>query len=484
MSRHRAPHSSNKRRHLGRGGDGGLKTGGHLVLTIAASLFSTTVVTATLGFAFWVVAARLTTTEVVGRSAALISAMQFIATFATLGLQTMLIAELHSRDTRGIRRLVVSSLSLAGAVAVAGAVGFAIVHHFAAAGEWIYATPIGVALFAIGAAVTAITIVLDGAVIGVQQSSRQVTRNLVFSAVKLLTLPLAAFTVGLSPEVVFSVWLLGNLVSLVVLALRTNALKHWLRTAPSARGLSPLWRTIAGHHWVNVATQAPRLILPVMVAAQLSDEANAAFYAALLLATFMWIIPDHLATAMFALNSGNPQHFHTGLSTAIRLSAVVSVLAAVGAPIVARPMLGIFGPGYGEASYCLVVLAFCTFASAIKSIYIAVRRAQGALNTAAFAAVLGAILEIGAAEVGLKLGGITGIGIGLGAATLIEAAFFWPAIAKVRRQNVTSQHSNGDERQDPQCRENAEFSGGNHDLARRDAPLSTSRYQRLLEDQL
>jgi len=193
---------------------------------------------------------------------------------------------------------------------------------------------------------------------------------------------------------------------------------------------------------------------------------------------------DLFATAMFALNSGNPQHFHAGLSTAIRLSAVVSVLAAVGAPILARPMLGIFGPGYGEASYCLVVLAFCTFASAIKSIYIAVRRAQGALNTAAYAAVLGAILEIGAAEVGLKLGGITGIGIGLGAATLIEAAIFWPAIAKVRRQNVTPQHSNGDERQDPQCRENAEFSGGNHDLARRDATLPTSRYQRLLEDQL
>jgi hypothetical protein len=57
------------------------------------------------------------------------------------------------------------------------------------------------------------------------------------------------------------------------------------------------------------------------------------------------------------------------------------------------------------------------------------------LSTAARAAVLGAVLELSAAQIGLNLGGVTGLGIALGAATVVEAAFFWPAIVKSRRQS-------------------------------------------------
>lgn len=425
--------------HIGRCGlprdDGardGLKSGGRLVITIAAALCSTTVVTASLGFVFWVVAAHLTTPDVVGRSAAVISAMEFIATFATLGLHTLLIAELPRRDGTSVKRLVVTSLGIAGCVAFAAAAGFGFVHHIVDVTASMFATPIGIAVFGAGTAISTVTIVLDGALIGVRQSRRQVSRNLVFAISKLIALPVAAFAIGLSPQIIFMVWVLGNVVSLVVLALRTKALPQWLSTPPSIRGFAPIWRTAAGHHWVNVATQAPRLALPVMVAAQLSDEANAGFYAALLMITFIWIIPNHLGTAMFALNSGSPQHFRAGLDTAIRLSAVVSIAAAVGGPILAAPLLRIFGPTYVDARYCFTALAICTFAGAVKSIYISVRRAQGALAIAARAAVLGAALELTAAEIGLLLGGVTGLGITLAAATVIEAAFFWPAIRKAR----------------------------------------------------
>jgi O-antigen/teichoic acid export membrane protein len=171
-----------------------------------------------------------------------------------------------------------------------------------------------------------------------------------------------------------------------------------------------------------------------MVAAQVSAEANAGFYIALLLVAFIWLIPNHLGTAMFALHSGDPQHFSAGLNTAIRLSAVVSIAAAVFVPLFAGPVLSFFGPGYDDARYFLSILAACTFASAVKSIYISVRRAQGALSQAAWAAVGGAVLELAGAQLGLMLGGVTGIGIGAGAATILEAAFFLPAILKARRE--------------------------------------------------
>lgn len=452
--RERATHISRKR-WPGPGPEGGTpQSAGRRVITIALALFSTTLVTAGLGFLFWAVAARITTTEVIGRASAVISAMQLIGTIGTLGFHILLTAELPRRDAADVRRLVVTSLGIAGGLAFTMAAAYAIVAHcLTNTNEWIYATPTGVALFGVGTAITTVTVVLDGALVGIQQSARQTSRNLVFALVKLIALPVAGFAVGLSPQAIFSVWLLGNLVSLLALGLRTKAPQEWLKTMPSLRGFSPLWRTAAaGYHWINIAAHAPVLIMPIMVTTQLGAHANAGFYAALLLVGVVWIIPYHLATAMLTLDGGNAEHFDHGLRTALRMAGAVSLLAAVGAPVLAGPVLAIFGPEYEQARYCLIALAFCTFPSAIKSIFTPVRKAQGALSKAALAVTLGAALELVAAEIGLKAGGITGLAIALGVAMSSEAICFWPAIGRARkslaRGILGSQHDHCDQRQE------------------------------------
>jgi O-antigen/teichoic acid export membrane protein len=433
-ARDSAPQSFRTRLALGSEQGNVARSGGRRVVGIAIALFSTTLMTAGLGFLFWAVAAHITTTEVVGRASAVISAMQLIGTFATLGFHMLLTAELPRRDAADVKRLVVTSLGIAGGLAFVTAAGYAVVAHvFTRTSEWIYATPTGIALFGFGTAITTVAVVLDGALIGVQLSGRQASRNLIFSLVKLIALPVAAFAVGLSPQAVFAAWLVGNLVSLLTLGLRTRTPQEWLRTMPSLRQFSPLWRSAAGgYHWINLASHAPLLIMPIMVTAQLGAHANAGFYAALLLVGVVWTIPCHLATAMLTLDGGDTNHFDHGLSVALRVSAAVSVLTAVGAPIVAGPVLAVFGPGYEQARYCLIAFATCTFASAIKSIYVPVRRAQGALSKAAVAVILGACIEVGAAEIGLRLGGVTGVGMAFGAAMVLEALAFWPAIRRAR----------------------------------------------------
>jgi O-antigen/teichoic acid export membrane protein len=411
-------------------------SGGHRVINIALSLFSTTILTNGLGFVFWTVVARMATTEVVGRAAAIISAMQLIATFCVLGLPTFLVAQLPHYDRAAMRRLVITSLGIAFGVAFIIAAGYGFLYHIIdGENELLYATPRDVALFGVGTGITTLVWVLDGALVGVQKSWRQVSRNLSFALAKLTALPIAALAVGLSAKVVFLVWLLGNVVSLIIVGLRTKSRHEWVKTRPSLRGFSPIWRTAAGHHWVNVALQLPHLAMPIMVATQLGDQANAAFYAALLIATFVWTAPSHIGVGLFTLSGENTADFVHGLNTALRLSALISVLAALGAPLLARPVLGIFGSGYQTATYCLIVLATCTFASATKSIYIGVRRAQGMLGKAARAACLGSALELGAVEVGIKLGTLTDVGIALGTAMAVEALFFWPIVRKARRLN-------------------------------------------------
>jgi O-antigen/teichoic acid export membrane protein len=411
------------------------KTGGRLVISIAFSKFTTSVLTAGLGFVFWTVAARLTSAQVVGRSAAAISAMQLIATFCALGFPALMVAELRDYSASAARRLVVASLAVSGGVAYVVALIYGVCYHLGTnSNDPLYGTVTGLALFGAGAAITTVVWVVDGALIGVQRSWAQVTRNLIFAVVKLAALPVAAWAAGLSIQAVYFAWLLGNLASLVVLVFRTRSGgREWARTKPSFRGLARIWRTAASHHWVSVALQIPHLAMPIMVSMQLGAATNAAFYAALLIVVFVWTVPGLLGVGLFAVRSDNASDFRNGLDTAIRLASWLSIAAAVGAPFLAHPFLKLFGSDYTEATLCLIILTTCTFASAAKSIYIGVRRMQRKLGKAARTACIGSALELGAVEIGICMGSLTAIGFTLGAAMVLQAVCFWPIISRARQ---------------------------------------------------
>lgn len=409
--------------------------GGRLVIKIAFSRYASTLLTSGLGFVFWMVAARTATASVVGQAAAVISAMQLIATFCVLGFPTLLLAELKSRSSTDIRHLVVSSIGIAGSVTFVAAIAYGILYQ-ATTGidEWMYDSPAGIALFGIGAAFTTVVWVLDGALLGVRRIWTQVIRNFTFAVVKLAALPIAAVTVTLSPGIIYLAWLFGNLVSLIVVWLRVKSRREWMKARPSVHGNLPVWRAAVSIHWVNVAFKIPHLVLPIMVAQQLGAAMNAAFYAALLIATIIWTAPMQLGTSLFALREDRPTEFSHGLGTVIHVATGMAILAALGAPFLARPLLGIFGPQYVEAANCLIILGACTFASAVKSIYIAVRRAQGALAKATRALCFGSALEVGAAQLGIMAGNLTAVGSALGAAMVIQTFFFWPAVRQAARK--------------------------------------------------
>src|SRR5690349_3741955 len=90
-------------------------------------IMGTTAVTASFGFVFWLVAARALDADDVGRAAAIVSAMLFVAVFTNLGLGQVLISRLPRRAeghdwsltvTVALTATTISSL-LGGAVAAA-----------------------------------------------------------------------------------------------------------------------------------------------------------------------------------------------------------------------------------------------------------------------------------------------------------------------------------------------------------------------------
>jgi O-antigen/teichoic acid export membrane protein len=401
---------------------------GGSVLGGASALFGTTVVTSLLGFVFWVVAARLSPPVAVGSAAAAISAMQLIGSLATLGLGTLLIGELARRADDTVR-LVGASTVVSGATAFAAATIVGSVLAIAAPmATPLFNGPANLTLFALGTSATTVSVVLDQALIGLARGGRQLVRNAVFATSKLALLPIFAAWHRLSATELYGVWLLGNLLSLVLLLAGSSDPGAWLRTPPRPRALRGLVGKAAAHNWTNVAAYAPMLMLPLVVVRSLGPAGNAAFYAALLLASFVWIIPTHLSTALFAVAAHDGDTLRRELRLSLRISFCVWVAAGLGLWAVGRSLLHLFGPEYTRAGLGLALLGLATFPSAVKSLYVAVRRVQGRLNTAARVTVAGSSAEIAAGIVGVKWG-ITGVCGALSATMAVEALLLWPRVA-------------------------------------------------------
>ena len=96
------------------------------LLSNSGSLMASSLVTSSLGFVFWWVAARVAPVETVGAASAAVSALTLIGTAGMFGLGTLLIAELPRMGT-GRGRLISACLLAAGTVSAAGGLLYVLV---------------------------------------------------------------------------------------------------------------------------------------------------------------------------------------------------------------------------------------------------------------------------------------------------------------------------------------------------------------------
>src|SRR5712692_10040805 len=156
-----------------------------IILVNAGSLVGTTAVTSMLGFVYWWLAARKFSPEAVGFASAAISAMTLLGTACILGLGTLLVGELPRQQGKEMS-LISAALLLVGGVGGFFGIVFALVAPFVAVDfQPLRATLQDIALFAAGVSLTAITIVLDQALVGLLRGELQFWRNILFSVIKL-----------------------------------------------------------------------------------------------------------------------------------------------------------------------------------------------------------------------------------------------------------------------------------------------------------
>lgn len=403
-----------------------------VILINAGSLIGTTAITSGLGFVYWWLAARKFSPEAVGFSSALISTMSLLGSFAILGMGTLLISELPNQRGKEFS-LISTALILVGCVGGGTGVVYAlVVSNFSPAFHILGAGIGNILLFALGVSLTAVTLVLDQALIGLLRGELQLWRNGTFAAVKLAALfAVSLWLSKITGLTIYATWVFGLSCSLVVLAGFAIAKRGNLGGLyrPQWGWLRKLGPEALKHHILNLTLDAPSLLLPMVVTVLFSATVNAWFYVSWSLSSIANIASAAFATTLYAVGAAQPSALAHKLRLTLSLALVACLLANCVLLIAPVQVLALFGHSYSEqASWCIRILSLESFPFIIKNHYITLSRIRGQIMRTILITTGTGLLELGGATLGAVIGGLNGLSFGWFLAMLIEAICMSPTV--------------------------------------------------------
>jgi O-antigen/teichoic acid export membrane protein len=401
------------------------------LLRSAASLASTTVITAGLGFVYWALAARMFHAASVGEASTAVAAMSLIAPLTLLGLGTLLISELPEM-TAGRSTLVSTAALVSGLAAAVVAFGCALALPADFLGLPGIGTPAVAAMFSAAVATQSVGLLLDQALLSMDGGVIQLRRNLIQAVVKLILLAAFALTlVRWGSLSIFASWLLANVVSLAVIAVVLVRRYHVpvRRLIPAPKMLHGMHFDAARHHALNTALLVPYFSMPILANVILGSETTAYFYAAWSVASFVFFIPLSLSTALFASGARDSRTFTLEFRKTLRYSLLACVAANIVIALVGRVVLHIFGENYAEAGFtALIVLCLGGLGLIVKDHHIALARVTGDVGREAVLVTVLSAAELVGAAIGAMRGGLTGLALGWLAAVVVGAVLYAPRV--------------------------------------------------------
>jgi O-antigen/teichoic acid export membrane protein len=403
------------------------------LLKNAGSLAATTGLTSVFGFVFWIIAAKEFKPEAVGFGSAATNAMQLIGTIGMFGLGTMLIGELPRRRERGglfsasLITSAVGSLILA-LIFLIGVEVLGFGHKFAD----IDGTLPRIVMFCSGALLTGATMVFDEGTIGLMRGSVQLWRNLAMSALKLAILPATTIFLhddyGVGITLSFTLATALSMVPSAVMLFRGGS-KVWHR--PDWALLRKLFKVALNHNWLNLAIATPPRLVPIIVTVAVGPKENAVFYVAYMISSFLFMVPVHLSTVLFAIASASPELIAEKLRFVLRVSLMIGVPVMVVLAVGAHFALGLFNPIYAQQGTVPLLLLIIGYIPQMpKAQFIAVSRATNRVGRAALLLCCTSSCEMVAIVVGGKLAGLDGLSFGYLGVLTIEGLVTAPTVLR------------------------------------------------------
>jgi O-antigen/teichoic acid export membrane protein len=412
----------------------------HQMLRAGYSLITNVIVTALLGFGFWIAAARLFPSTTVGRDTVLVAAMLTLSAMCQLNLTTVMlrflpVTRLSPRRFIATSYAIVATLSLiAGSAFVIAAPNLSSRLGFLHSQPW-------VAVGFIGAVVVwGIFSLQDAVLTAFRRTAWVPIENGLFGAMKIAMLPI--LLVAGAGHAVFLAWA----IAMALLIIPVNALifrsvipnrparpdvpspvERFGRAGLARFSMHDLGGTLFGH--------ASSTMLPVVMAAFVGSAESAYFYMPFMVVATFDLMFLNVAAALTVEGAATERRIAALARLTVRRFAPL-LLAGIAVVLVGAPaLLELFGPSYSESGTTVLRLLVCASAfRAATALYSAVCRVEGrgsrvlAIQGSTFALVISLTLTLAPAH------GIGGVATAWLLANALVAVAVAPALIRLLRR--------------------------------------------------
>lgn len=378
-----------------------------------------------LGVFFWMLAARLYSTESVGVNSAVLSSMIFLSNVAQFNLVNALnrFVPAAGRKTPhlvGYTYLFVAVMTIiSGVVFLLGTSIWSPALSFlktdALLGVWF--------VFAVGA--WGLFVLQDSTLTGLRQAIWVPVENIFFAVLKIVLL--GVFVIVVPAYGVFASWTVAAVATLVPVnyfIFRRLIPRHIRATEKHAVpfSLSDITGYVAGNYVGSLAWQAMISLLPIMVISRAGATANAYYYLSWTAAYSLYLMSRNMGMSLITEAATEPgklmEYSRKVFAQTARMLVPVVAVMVIGAPLILR----LFGSDYAsEAPAVFRLLALSAIPHTVITLYLSIARIKNSIRMIVFIQFLVSFSSLALGYVLLDPYGITGIGIALLATQTIIA---------------------------------------------------------------
>lgn len=403
------------------------------------ALLVNTGVTGVLGFAYWIIAARLFSTYAVGVAGALVSATALFASIGQLNLNNMLMRFLP-RAAGKSRRLVLSTYSFAATTAACvAAISLMTIRIFASPTSPLRLDLVESTVLVLAVAATTIFSIEDSVLVGLRRAVWVPAENGSFGIAKICILFLLARIA--TAFAIFGAWMIPLTLTIPVISVilfgkfLPPAAKPRRRSRLGRANRSMIIRFAVGDATGNLFTQAWTYLLPVLVTASFGASVNALFFTSFLFSSTIDQVASNYASPLVVEGAHAPAAIAALIRRTLRHVFII-ILPVVAVVVVMSPwLLRAFGDKYVRAVPLMCLLLAACLPKAVSTVYYAYCRIR---RTTSRAAVVQAYVCIATLAATTLLGhrfGLLGIGLAVVSVQVSAAAVSWLALRRAVRDS-------------------------------------------------
>jgi O-antigen/teichoic acid export membrane protein len=417
------------------------------------ALLVNTGLTGILGFAYWIIAARLFSTFAVGVAGALVAAATLFSGIGQLNLSGMLMRFLPEAAGKS-RRLVLVTYGFAASVsALLAVISLTVIRIVAAPTSSLHLNTAQSTGLVLAVAATAIFTIEDSVLVGLRRAVWVPLENGAFGIAKIGVLFVVA-PLG-TAFALFSAWMIPltltvPIISAVLFGKFLPSASRPRRTAHlGSQVRSSIIRFAIGDAAGGLFTQAWTYLLPVVVTAILSPSLNALYFTSFLFSSTIDQVAANYASPLIVEGAHAPEDIAILIRVVLKRIYVI-ILPTITLLIFICPwLLHAFGEKYVSAEPVMRLLLIACLPKAISTVYYAYCRVQRTTHKSAAMQAYVCVTTLSAVVLLAHPFGLVGVGLAIVAVQSSAGAVCWHALRRGLRDAERRSSRQGKHRRSP-----------------------------------